>query len=100
MDRKDVYSVINDERVYQNRKWGTIDDRPKQVGSWLTLMRYILNKAEQDWSTNNGDKEALDEIRKLVATGIACMEQHGAVARNPVDFAELSKEFKVSKKSV
>jgi hypothetical protein len=99
MERKEVYSIINDERVFQDRKWGTIQERPKQVGSWLTLMRYILTKAEADWSTSIGDYDALDEIRKVVAVGVACMEQHGAVPRNPIDYAQFGSEFLVSKAS-
>lgn len=97
MERKEVYSVINDERVFQDRKWGTIADRPKQVGAWLTLMRHLLTKAESDWATSSGDHNALDEIRKLVAVGVACMEQHGAVPRNPIDFAAINKDFAVVK---
>lgn len=97
MERKEVYSVVNDERVYQDRRWGTIEERPKQVGAWLTLMRHLLTKSESDWATSRGDYDALDEIRKLVAVGVACMEQHGAVARNPIDFASLSKDFTVVK---
>jgi hypothetical protein len=81
MERSQVYLVVDGERDYQDRKWGTIDQRPKQVGSWLTLMRAILTEAEMEWAHTNGDHTALDEIRKLAATTIACMEQHGAVRR-------------------
>lgn len=98
MKRSDVYSIINDERVYQDRKWGTIEDRPKQVGSWITLMRHLVSQAEFQWSTTNGDHSALDQIRKLVAVGVACMEQHGGVPRSAVDFAEQS-GFPVSKRT-
>jgi hypothetical protein len=82
MDRNEVYLAIDGERDYQDRKWGTIEERGKQVGSWLTLMRHCLTKAESDWATTRGDADALDEIRKVVAVGVACMEQHGAVPRS------------------
>lgn len=81
MDRDKVYLVIDHERDYQDNKWGTIEERPKQVGAWLTLMRFLLTKAEENWATNDGDELAMHEIRKLTAVGIACMEQHGAVKR-------------------
>ena len=81
MNRETVYAIIDTERGYQDRKWGTIDQRPKQVGSWLTLMRAILTEAEKEWAHTDGDHTALDEIRKLAATTVACMEQHGAVGR-------------------
>jgi len=75
---QDVLSAIYDERVFQNRKWGTVTDHPHEVGGWLTIMRKILTDADAAWSGNKGDIGALDEIRKVVAVGIACMEQHGS----------------------
>lgn len=93
MERSQVYWVVDSERDYQDRKWGTIDQRPKQVGSWLTLMRTILTKAEMEWSHTDGDHTALDEIRKLAATAIACMEQHGAVKRMNVAVPQPSQDW-------
>ena len=81
MNRQEVYTIIDEERDYQDTKWGDPDKRPKQVGSWLTLMRYLLTEAEATWSITDGDQTALDEIRKLAAVSVACMEQHGAVKR-------------------
>ena len=95
MERSEVYLVVDGERDYQNRKWGTIDERPKQVGSWLTLMRHCLTKAESDWATSRGDESALDEIRKVVAVGVACMEQHGAVKRKPAEQPEIRDDWTV-----
>ncbi len=37
--RQQVFSAVSDERVFQDRKWGTIEDHPHEVGSWLTIMR-------------------------------------------------------------
>lgn len=88
IDRK-VLTAVHEERVFQNRKWGTIEQHPHEVGGYLTLMRKLLTDAEASWSTQRSDKGALDEIRKVVAVGIACMEQHGPVARSPSSFAAL-----------
>ena len=95
--RQDVYSAVNDERVYQDRKWGTVEDHPHEVGAWLTVMRTLLDDAERAWMTQRGDHGALDELRKVVAVGIACMEQHGPVHRRPIDFAAQSGEFMTSR---
>lgn len=84
-----VLSAIHDERVFQTRKWGTIQQHPHEVGGYLTLMRKLLSDAEEAWSGNRGDVDALDEIRKVVAVGVACMEQHGPVFRSPQSFAKL-----------
>jgi hypothetical protein len=85
----EVLSAVHDERVFQNRKWGTITDHPHEVGGYLTIMRKLLCDAEQAWSSQKGDAGALDEIRKVVAVGIACMEQYGPIPRSPMAFIAL-----------
>ena len=97
-DRNEVYSAIDDERVFQDRKWGTIEQHPHEVGSWLTIMRQLLNDAEREYMSQRGDHGALDEIRKVAAVGVACMEQHGPVPRSPLDFAAQSKNLSTFKK--
>lgn len=77
-EREKVYQAINTERAYQDCKWGTVDDHPHEVGAWLTLMRNKLAQAEAAWSGRRGDEPALAEIVKVVAIGVACLEQHGA----------------------
>lgn len=86
---KEVLSAVHDERVFQNRKWGTIEQHPHEVGGYLTLMRKLLTDAEAQWSSNRGDIGALDEVRKVVAVGIACMEQHRPISRSPLSFVAL-----------
>jgi hypothetical protein len=80
----EVFSAIHDERVYQDRKWGNPDQHPHEVGGYITLMRKLLADAEVAWCTSRGDDGALDELRKVVAVGFACMEQHGVVERETV----------------
>ena len=88
---REVLSALHDERVFQNRKWGTTTDHPHEVGGYLTIMRKLLADADEAWSSNRGDEGALDEIRKIVAVGIACMEQHGPVSRSPLAFVTLQR---------
>ena len=80
--RSKVFEAINQERGYQDLTWGSVTDRPKEVGSWLSLMRVILTKGESQWASSTNDHQALDCIRELTAVGCACMEQHGAVLRS------------------
>ena len=94
---QDVVSALSDERNYQNRKWGTLEEHPHDVGGRLTIMRVCLSKAELAWTTKRGDEGALDEIRQICSTGIACLQQHGVIPRNPVDYADISSHFDVSK---
>ncbi len=84
MDRSRVYKSIDSERFYQDRKWGKIEDHPHEVGAWLTLMRVHLADAEAHWATSNQDYPALLELRKVLAIGVACSEQHGLPGRSLV----------------
>lgn len=83
MTRNDVYLAVDQEREHQDQKWGTLDEHPHDVGSWLTIMRQLLNDAERAYVSQRGDAGALDELRKAVAVGVACMEQHGVPQRVP-----------------
>jgi hypothetical protein len=82
MTKTQVYASIDSERFYQDRKWGTISDHPHEVGGWLTLMRKHLSDAEAAWAGSNNDHAALIEIRKVLAIGVACAEQHGLPHRS------------------
>lgn len=82
MLRSVVYAAIDSERNFQDRKWGDVEDHPHEVGGWLTLMRKLLRDAEGAWATSNGDYTALEEIRKIIAVGVACCEQHGVPTRS------------------
>lgn len=86
-DRADVYAAIDSERNFQDRKWGTIEQHPHEVGAWLTLMRKHLRDAEEAWSSSPSDFKALDEIRKVLGIGVACCEQHGIAARSKFSIA-------------
>lgn len=82
MDRRRVYEAVDSERLFQDSKWGTISQHPHEVGGWITLMRKLLHDAEEAWSESAGDRGALAEIRKVIAVGVACCEQHGVESRS------------------
>jgi len=82
MTRSRVFEAIDSERVHQDRKWGTIEQHPHEVGGWIILMRKLLADAEKAWSENATDYLALEEIRKVLAVGVACCEQHGVSMRS------------------
>lgn len=85
----DVLAAVNDERVFQNRKWGTVKEHPHEVGGWLTILRKHLSDAENEWSSKRGDIGALEEVRKIAAIAFACMENCGVIERSPADFVAL-----------
>jgi hypothetical protein len=46
-------------------------------------MRKLLSDADRAFAESRGDEPALDELRKVVAVGVACFEQHGVPSRRP-----------------
>jgi hypothetical protein len=81
--RTRAYAAIDGERDWQDRKWGTPEQRPHEVGAWLTLMRKHLADAEAAWAGANNDGGALNSLRKVLAIGVACAEQHVLPVRWP-----------------
>ena len=81
MDQKAVFEAIASERDYQDRKWGTPSEHPHEVGGWLTLIATHLRRAQDAWASANSDAEALTALRKVLAVGVACGEQHGLRGR-------------------
>lgn len=80
--QEDALNAIIGERDYQDAKLGTVDERPREVGTYLTLMRHQLATAEAAYAINDNDQPALAAMRKLVAVGVACFEQHGVPVRD------------------
>lgn len=75
MDRKDVYKLIDNERVFQETKWKHRPTLP--VADELLIMRVYIDKAMNSYVGVVGEKVALDQVRKVVATGVRCLESHG-----------------------
>ena len=83
LTREQVYERIDVERQYQDHlPSNRTDGSDKQVGSYLTMMRHYMTKAEEAWTMNRGDSAALDNVRKIAAIAVRCMEEHGAPTRN------------------
>jgi hypothetical protein len=77
--RAKVYEILDQERAYQDNKWKDIDDR-NSVGDFLSYMSVLGREATKQSDVDNPER-ALNVIRKLTATAIACMERHGAIPR-------------------
>lgn len=81
MERNDVFREIDNEREYQERKWGTIEQHPLTVGEYLLILKGELDEATQAWRKSRGDTDALDEIRQVAAVAVAALEEHGCPSR-------------------
>ena len=85
--RDEVFTAISSERQYQIFKWGyrqpdgTFKEPEHGVCDYLTYMRHYLALADQAAATVAGSEAALEQLRKVVTLGVACLEQHGAKQR-------------------
>jgi hypothetical protein len=86
MERKEVYLNIDIERKYQDLKWNDykslngISDEEKPPAEWINYIEFHLNKAKSSiyYLDNN---QALDELRKVAALAVRCLEIHGCPER-------------------
>ena len=81
MSQMQVEHLIAQERLYQDKKWGKLEDHPHEVGAWITLLGKFIADAQIAYCSSVGDAQALSEIRKVAALAFACLEQHGAPSR-------------------
>lgn len=54
---------------------------PHEVGTWLMLISVHLRRAQDALASADHPGGALDALRKVLAIGTACGEQHGLPAR-------------------
>ncbi len=87
-NRLSVFDAIVAERAYQDEKWGTIKDNPHTIPEWILIMEKELAEAKAAYFQRPADREMLDEIRQVIAVGVACLEQHGVVERIDPDQIE------------
>lgn len=81
VQRKVAIAILS-EREYQDHKWGTIYEHPHELGAWIALMEAHLYKAKAAWAGSGDETKAKEELRKVLAIGFACAEQHGIEARS------------------
>lgn len=75
--REKIFAAICRERDYQDRTWGTVEKNGHTIDEWIQIMLDDLRKAFDAM----GDEHALSEILRVIAVGVACLEQHGIVER-------------------
>jgi hypothetical protein len=84
--RKEVYDAIDGERGYQvNRHERIIAQHPHKdedhsIADWVIYMEWHLNEVKKHIYFLDFEK-AMDQMRKVTALGVACMEHCGVVKR-------------------
>ena len=85
MKRGKIFGVITGERMYQDAQLekGRFQQPVHTVGEELLLMKVYLDRAIVKYADSLGDAPALHGIRKVAALAVRCMENHGALPREP-----------------
>jgi hypothetical protein len=77
MNRKDVYELIDDERDYQDSLGSDrTDGRIHSVSEELVLLEVYLHSAFACWANYPGDDYALEQIIKVAALSVRCLENN------------------------
>lgn len=79
MKREQVYKVIDGERAYQDNRWG---QKQTTIGQYIVYMQDYLTESIHHLARENTNDKALESLRKVVALGVACFEEHGVPERN------------------
>lgn len=85
MKRDEVFKIIDDERGYQQLTWGASEHLG--VLGEVTLIRKYLRDFDQHYALEKDTEgldvpeECLNDIRKIAAICVRCMENNGARRR-------------------
>lgn len=85
--RADVYKVIDGEREYQQTLPPNRSEDPtrrRTVAEYLTMMDHYVRHAQDAWTMRAGIEYPLNDMRKIAALAVRCMEEWGALPRTPV----------------
>jgi hypothetical protein len=77
MTRQEVFAAIESELDYQEARWGVNNDQGKPTESFLLYMRHYLDEAIKSISTERGDENARDIMRKVITIGVKAGIIHG-----------------------
>ena len=83
--RKEVYKAIDSEREYQESF--VLPERQyyqtHTLGEFILMLNQYASQARRMWTHHSdvGPPESLQEVRKIAAIAVRCMEQHGAPHR-------------------
>jgi hypothetical protein len=76
--RQEVFDKINEERDYQDNKWGSLQERSQSLPGYLLIIRKELEEAEAGWMKNlPGRNSAMSEILQIAAVAVAAMQEYG-----------------------
>jgi hypothetical protein len=90
MEREEVYKLINTEVDYAEKRGkgneNYADDSKKQIETWILYMEEYLHLARKDCLKSLDKTYALENIRKIAALAVACMQHNETPSRKPLQW--------------
>ena len=80
MERTEIYKLIDGEREYQEARWPSLYHDHSATEYLVYIRDYTeeaLHRVSRDWD----ESFALENMRKIAALAVACMERHGSPGR-------------------
>jgi hypothetical protein len=80
--REVIGRFINDERAYQDERWS---GHEHEIETYLVYIESYVNEAKELLARNRHEDVLFDVqhiLRKIIALGVACAEQHGIQPRS------------------
>ena len=85
MSRNTIFTAIELERQYQDKKWGSVFDSKNTPNDWVAYMtKYLGQAVTLPWD----DVQFRAQILKVVTLGVAALEQEFYAPRH---YDEISK---------
>lgn len=76
----EVFNSVLEERMYQDAKWGSLEEKQQSIAGYLLILEAELEEAKAGWMKNKeGRHSALSEILQIAAVACACLQQHGVI---------------------
>jgi hypothetical protein len=76
MEKDTALALLEAERYRQDERWGTIQEHPHELASWILILQNQLDDARE--ALDGGDiPKVLTEIIHVGAVAVAALEQHG-----------------------
>lgn len=74
MCRRDIFDQIEDERDYQDTKWGTEFDDLNTASDWASYIIRYAAKAGDDFHASNDPDDFENAMVKIAALAVAAIE--------------------------
>jgi hypothetical protein len=85
LNTEEVIDIIEDEIDYGNEIWEASSDSEHTPTEWVLYMEHYMNDMKRILSTQanpTADRNAMDQMRKVLAMGVRCAVQNGMPYRN------------------